>query len=91
MKLALYFPRPDLSRYKSKARRIRQILEVPAVELIDADTGEVLGTPESVDVQWSETFSRAHLSFPVIERAEKTMILANSELQDYSFMGGLSA
>ena len=45
MKLALYFPRVLAKK------RLARLSSTPAVELIDADTGEVLGSPTFVQMR----------------------------------------
>lgn len=55
MTLGLYYPKPEApaKRRASKKASFARCAAVPAVELIDTETGEVLGYPTAAEVRGS--------------------------------------
>ena len=54
MRLGLYFAGNAIYRGKGKRQRLIRAAQTPSVELIDVDTGEVLGVPTTAVIERGE-------------------------------------
>ena len=54
MRLGLYLAGNAIYRGKGKRQRLIRAAQTPSVELIDMDTGEVLGTPNTAEIKGGE-------------------------------------